>query len=91
MSKTINDARALIQKRLVRGDHQAAADWVAKKYGMNFNRVTTREFVLYGGSRHHAHFFIEAYNAVQRNRQKRQSKKRHEHEQHNTSAAAPGN
>lgn len=79
MSKTINEARALIKKRLVRGDHQAAADWVAKKYGMNFNRVTTREFVLYGGSRHHAHFFIEAYNAVQRNRQKRQSKsKAHE-------------
>lgn len=76
MSNTINEARALIKKRLVRGDHQAAADWIAEKYGMEFNRVSTREFVLNGGSRHHAHFFIEAYNAVQRNRQKRQSKKR---------------
>lgn len=79
MSNTIDEARQLIQKRWKHGDDQAAAVWIAEKYGMRFNRVSTRQFRLNGGSRHHAHFFIEAYNAVQRNRQKRQSKsKAHE-------------
>lgn len=71
---SIDEARALIQKRWVRGDDQAAADWVNEHHKMRFNRVSVRQFRLSGGSRHHAHFFIEAYNAVQRNRQKRQSR-----------------
>lgn len=83
----IDNARALIQKRWIRGDDQAAADWIADKYGMRFNRISTRQFRLNGGSRHHAHFFIEAYNAVQRARQKRQSRKRNEQRTERRSAA----
>lgn len=87
MSNTIDEARALIQKRWVWGDDQAAADWVAEKYGMKFNRISTRQFRLNGGSRHHAHFFIEAYNAVQRARQKRQSRKRNDEQRIKNAAA----
>lgn len=73
---------ALIQKRYERGDDAAAAEWIAKSpHGFKFSRTALRLFRIgERTSRHHADIFIEAYNAVQRNRQKRQSRiKSNEH------------